>query len=249
MGGELDVHGKRVLEAGCGAGRFTEILLKSGASVFAVDLSLAVEANHENCKRYRNYFVCQADILDLPVSSGQFDIVVCLGVIQHTPSPEETMAFLCSHVKPGGLLLIDHYAYGYEINFSRTLLRSYLLTRNARFRLQFCKSLVSFLWPVHRFLWKSKGKPGFSKVRRRFLSLSPVVDYHDAYPQLGPQLLREWAILDTHDTLTDVYKHLRSKEEIEQHLKRCGMVDIEVYYAGNGVEARARKPLQQKSKD
>jgi hypothetical protein len=49
-------------------------------------------------------------------------------------------------------------------------------------------------------------------------------------------------MLDTHDTLTDYYKHLRSTEEIEAALRTAGMVDIETAYAGNGVEARARKP-------
>src|SRR5215212_3923260 len=48
LGGSISVvRGKTVLEAGCGAGRFTEILLKAGASVFACDLSSAVEANYE----------------------------------------------------------------------------------------------------------------------------------------------------------------------------------------------------------
>jgi hypothetical protein len=55
--------------------------------------------------------------------------------------------------------------------------------------------------------------------------------------------LKEWAILDTHDTLTDVYKHLRSAEDIADHLQRCGMVGIQTANAGNGVEARAWKPL------
>lgn len=69
-----------------------------------------------------------------------------------------------------------------------------------------------------------------------------IVDYHDAYAELGPELLSAWAMLDTHDTLTDHYKHLRSTEEIEVALRTAGMVDIETAYAGNGVEARARKP-------
>ena len=46
------------------------------------------------------------------------------------------------------------------------------------------------------------------------------------------------------NTLTDVYKHLRSTEEIENCLKECGMVDISAVYAGNGVEARAVKPVK-----
>ena len=84
--------------------------------------------------------------------------------------------------------------------------------------------------------------PVLGKVRPVFLQLSPVVDDHDADLALGPKLLEEWAILDTHDTLTDVYKHLRSAEDISGHLQRCGMVGIPTAYAGNGVEALAWKP-------
>src|SRR5262245_19228883 len=104
LGGSLDVVKIRtVLEAGCGAGRFTEQLLRAGARVFACDMSSAVEANHENCGGNDNYFVCQADLLQLPVRQGSFDVVVCLGVIQHTPDPELTIAQLATYVRPGGL--------------------------------------------------------------------------------------------------------------------------------------------------
>src|SRR3954466_15370063 len=42
-GGSLHVfQGKDVLEAGCGAGRFTEVMLRAGARVFAADISSAV---------------------------------------------------------------------------------------------------------------------------------------------------------------------------------------------------------------
>ncbi len=79
-------------------------------------------------------------------------------------------------------------------------------------------------------------------MRGMFLYVSPVIDYQGIYSELGPDLLRTWALLDTHDTLTDVYKHLRSAEEISNCLQQCQMRDIETVYAGNGVEARARKP-------
>jgi SAM-dependent methyltransferase len=242
LGGSFDIlKGKVVLEAGCGAGRFTEIMLQHGANVFAVDLSTAVDANYKNCSGHPNYFVCQADILRLPVPTESFDIVACIGVIQHTPDPEETIQAICSHVKPGGLLVMDHYAKGYPQSLSRKRLRSFMLKRSERFGMSFCLMLVGVLWPVHRLLWRLRGLKGMQTIRKCFLQYSPLVDYHDAYPQLGPQLLREWAILDTHDTLTDVHKHLRGKEEIEEYLKQYGMTDIEVNYGGNGVEARAKK--------
>lgn len=244
LGGSLDVvNGKKVLEAGCGAGRFSEILLEAGAHLQAVDLSTAIEANYENCFHFPHYSVCQASILELPFAPEQFAIVICIGVIQHTPNPEETMAALCRQVKPGGMLVIDHYTHGYAATPSRRLLRSLLLKMPSKIALSFCKFLTTLLWPFHRLFWLVRRLPGFNRIRQLFLWLSPVVDYHDAYSQLGPQLMKVWATLDTHDTLTDYYKHLRSAEEIGAHLQTCGMVDIETIYSGNGVEARARKHL------
>ncbi len=75
------VRDKNVLEVGCGAGRFTELLLKHGARVFASDLSAAVEANYDNCRGAAGYFVCQADLRELPARREAFDFVICLGVI------------------------------------------------------------------------------------------------------------------------------------------------------------------------
>lgn len=244
LGGSFDVvAGKQVLEAGCGAGRFSELLLGAKAHLCAIDLSSAVEANYKNCSRFPNYTVSQASILALPYAPGQFDVVVCIGVIQHTPDPEQTMTALCKQVKPGGLLVIDHYTQGYPATLSRRLIRSALLRLPGRWPLLVCRALTAVLWPLHRFFWWGRSMPVLRGLRPLFLRASPVVDYHADYPQLGPALLKVWATLDTHDTLTDYYKHLRSADQIRTHLKACGMHDIEAYYAGNGVEARARKPL------
>ena len=96
LGGSFDIiKGKRVLEVGCGAGRFTEVLLQEGAHVYAVDLSSAVEANYLNCNKYPNYHVERADVTHLPFKPETFDVVICIGVIQHTPSPELTIKKVC----------------------------------------------------------------------------------------------------------------------------------------------------------
>jgi SAM-dependent methyltransferase len=242
-GGSLDIFcGKRILEVGCGAGRFTELILEAGASVFAIDLSRAVESNYRNCSRFEDYYVAQADVMELPLASEQFDVVVCIGVIQHTPDPERTMQVLCSHLKPGGLLLIDHYAPGYPETPVRRRLRSFLLGRSEQFSMQFVQKLVKFLWPLHQLVHRRRGTRNWQHAIELLMRWSPVVDYHYSYPQLSQKMLLEWAILDTHDTLTDRYKHLRNADQIEATLRKCGMTNIQTTYAGNGVEARAWKP-------
>jgi 2-polyprenyl-3-methyl-5-hydroxy-6-metoxy-1,4-benzoquinol methylase len=239
LGGSLSVvRGKTILEAGCGAGRFTEILLEAGARVVAADLSSAVEANYANCGSSDNYFVCQADIRALPVAAQAFDIVICLGVVQHTPQPEETMAALASYVAPGGMLVLDHYSRDYPVTTSRRVLRELLLRMPTDRARRLALGTTRALLPVHRALWRRRR--GFGRLRRYLSHVSPVVDYYDAYPQLGAQLLWEWALLDTHDTLTDRYKHLRGPDEIRDTLVALGLADVDVRVGGNGVEARAR---------
>ena len=242
-GGSLDVFkGKKTLEAGCGAGRFTELMLEAGASVLAIDLSSAVEANHKNCSNFEHYYVAQADIMNLSVATEQFDIVICIGVIQHTPDPDATMNVLCSHVKPGGMLLIDHYSHKYPATPVRRWIHSFLLERSEEYSMRFVQRLVKLLWPLHKAVYKRRDTKNGHRAISLLMRWSPVVDYHYAYAQLGEPRLYEWAVLDTHDTLTDRYKHFRSAEEIEATLRSFGMINIQVTYAGNGVEARAWKP-------
>src|SRR4030095_17201039 len=80
-----------------------------------------------NCGTSCNYFICQADVRELPVEPRSLDVVVWLGVVQHTPNPEETIAALAGYVKPGGLLAMDHYSRAYPATWSRRLIRAFLL--------------------------------------------------------------------------------------------------------------------------
>ncbi len=249
LGAPLEsLAGRTVLEAGCGAGRFTELLLAAGADVFACDLSRAVEANRENCRRFPRHFVCQADILDLPAADGSFDVVVCLGVLQHTPDPEASIRALAAKVKVGGRLVIDHYAPPRGLaRFAapltpRALLRQVFIRMPAGSRL--AAAVTAAVLPFHRLLWR---EGALSRLARRALRpLSPLIDYYDRYPELGGERLAEWARLDTHDALTDRYKHLRSAEEIAAALRSAGLTAIEVTEGGNGVEARATRDAKGK---
>lgn len=149
------------------------------------------------------------------------------------------MSALCAQIRPGGLLVMDHYTHGYPRGWSRRLWRAMLLRAPAPAPLRICETMTAVLWPLHEALWSHRS--ALSPVRQMFLRLSPIVDYHDAYPQLDPATMKSWATLDTHDTLTDRFKHLRTAGQIRDWLRSCGMEPVETFAAGNGIEARATR--------
>lgn len=226
-----------VLEVGCGAGRFTEPLLREGSRVTSVDLSDAVEVNAANFPPSPRHRVAQADAQQLPFIPGQFDMVFCLGVVQHTPSPEATLAALAAHVRPGGHLVVDHYARTWRW-YTRTapLFRQVLKRLPPDRGLSATERLVDVFRPLHQRVRSRRATVLLNRV-------SPVTVYDDVYPELTDDLLREWALLDTHDMLTDWYKHRRSVSEVRSALASLGLLDVEAAAGGNGVEARGRKPL------
>lgn len=238
LGGSVsELKGQLVLEAGCGAGRFTEILVEAGAFIHAVDLSLAVEANFENIGSQPNYRIAQADILALPFESEAFDVVICLGVLQHLPSPETGLRSLWNSLKPGGLLVIDHYTPALSlitrfINIYRLPIRK-LPPNRAR---KIVDTLVNIFFPLH---W---GARRFYLVELILSRISPCIFHFHSYPELSREQHYDWSRLDSFDYLTDYYKHLRTVRQIRQFLTKLGAEEIVTRRGGNGVEARCRKP-------
>jgi len=226
-----------VLEAGCGAGRFTEILLRNSAHVTSVDLSEAVVANAANFPPNEKHRVAQADILSLPLKRRSFDIVLCLGVLQHTPSPEQTIKSLYDHLRPGGWLVVDHYKHGLgRMTRLAPLFRQVLKRLPAEKGLRCTESLVRTFFPLHKATRNSY-------VAHLLLTrVSPLIVFFHSIPELGDELQYEWSLLDTHDSLTDWYKHFRTRSQMIHAAESLGAAEIHCVYAGNGVELRARRP-------
>ena len=232
-----EVSGLRVLEAGCGAGRFTELLVRAGALVHAIDLSTAVDANRLNIGDAPNYVVAQADLRDLPFPSRTFDVVLCLGVLQHTPSPEASIAALWRMVAPGGLLVIDHYTWTLSRLTKLGPLYRQILKRLAPARAKrITDALVGLFFPLH---WSVRRMPILQMLLSR---VSPCLAYCHIFPELTRAQLEDWCRLDTYDELTDYYKRLRSVGSIRRTLTALGATDITAYRRGIVVEARCRKP-------
>jgi SAM-dependent methyltransferase len=100
----------RILDAGTGNGRDTRLYAdNSNATVFGVDISLAIDSAYDHLKDYPNVHLIQADLTQLPFPEGFFDFIACDQVLHHTRDTEESFHKLASRLAPGGDLSIYVY--------------------------------------------------------------------------------------------------------------------------------------------
>jgi len=234
IGGKSNLHGQRVLEAGSGAGRFTEVLAASGADLVTFDYSSAVDANARNQKSSPRLHFFQGDIFNIPLAEASFDKVVCLGVVQHTPDPQAAFRSLAKYVRPNGQLVIDVYTR----NFAALLHWKYLLRPiTRRIRNETLYRLIEVatppLVPIAKLLRRIFGRLGARLV--------PIVEY--SHLGLPPELNVQWAILDTFDMYSPAHDHPQSMEAVVRWFQDAGFEDIHVRPGLNGVVGSGRRPV------
>jgi SAM-dependent methyltransferase len=123
-------------------------------------------------------------------------------VIQHTPNPEHTIACLYDALRPGGTLVLDHYTHNLS-HYTKCapLFRLYLRRLEPDKGIRCTEQLVDIFWPLHRIARR------FYPAQILLSRLSPVLCYYRVYPDFSEELHRAWALLDTHDSLTDWHRH------------------------------------------
>lgn len=97
---------KSVLDAGCGMGEFTKILVQGGLFVTAVDYSEEVIAFAKKKSSSPNARFLTADIYNLPFSENTYDMAICIAVLQHLKNPQKAISEVVRTLKPGGIFVI-----------------------------------------------------------------------------------------------------------------------------------------------
>ena len=112
---EKDLSGKKLLDVGCGSGRFTkQAALCNAEIVIATDHGSSVDIAFKLTKDLPNTCIVQADLYHMPLHNFA-DLTFSIGVLHHLPKPQAGFNQLPATVKPGGKLLI--WVYNRRHNF------------------------------------------------------------------------------------------------------------------------------------
>jgi len=101
-----DLSVLEILDAGCGGGIISIPLARLGAKVTGID---AGKANIEAAKTHAKKKGIKIDFLctNIEEHKKQYDVLLCLEVIEHVDNLEEFMESLASLLKPGGLIILS----------------------------------------------------------------------------------------------------------------------------------------------
>lgn len=215
------LRGKWILDVGCGAGRFLEVMSREPCRAVGVDLSNATDAARLTLASRGNVDLVQASIESLPFKTGAFDGCYCIGVIQHTPAPQQSLSTLPRVVKSGGRLAVTIYERRRWTKYhGKYLIRPITRRMNKRVLLFLIRALMPVLFPLTEVAFRL---PGLGPLFRFTI---PVANYvHERRLTLAQRY--RWAILDTFDMLAPEYDQPQTESEASAALARGGLAAID----------------------
>ena len=226
---------------GSGAGRFTEVFLKSSnANLYTLDSSLAVEANFNNNSQYlTRLFISQASIYRMPFKDNSFDKLFCFGVLQHTPSFAKSIKKLVSKVKTGGEIVVDFYPYKgfYTLLSSKYILRPITKMLNKKLLLSLIEIYIDLAIKLFDFLVRFN-----LAFLTRFI---PITDLRGFPKNISLAERRKWAVLDTFDAYSPQFDNPQKINNVKNmfYKNNCKVTfaGIVKYTGGSSTVVRAIK--------
>jgi ubiquinone/menaquinone biosynthesis C-methylase UbiE len=102
------VRGQRVLDLGCGTGRYCALLAERGAEVVGIDASDEMLARaREKLSSTRHFELRQGMIEQVTFPSDSFDLVLCALTLGHLPGLGSIFGHVSRMLRPGGRMVIS----------------------------------------------------------------------------------------------------------------------------------------------
>ena len=218
-----DIKGKLFLDAGCGKGRYSHFIRKYGGSVIGVDMSNAVDQANYNLGSDNNSNFIQAQIGSLPFSSDSFDFIFSIGVLHHTPNPEESFKSLIQYLKKGGSISISVYNKGAILYEWSKRLRKHSIKMNHKTLYFICKIACRILYPLYRL-----------PILKLLIHYVPI-DMHPNY---------DWRLLNTFDAYSPVHASTHTYPEVYNWFKTNQLTSLDLLPAP--VSVRGEKTDNEK---
>lgn len=237
-----DLRGQRVLEAGCGAGRFAGVALETGAEVYSFDLSAAVEAclgNVTDPDQKKRHHLFQASIHEIPLPNGMFDKIFCLGVLQHCPDVKKAFLSLIPFLRPGGELVVDCY-WSQPLRHLFNLkywLRPFFKWWKPSLLFSFWSAVISIAYDVKVLISKI---PGIGPTLAKVIPIGRL--NFEPEMHLTVDEIKEIKTLSVFDMLSPQYDQPQKLSSFETWTREAGLDLILLTLGYNGINVRVRKP-------
>jgi SAM-dependent methyltransferase len=154
-----NLHGARVLEAGCGSGAQAEWLLERGADIVAVDVSpRMIEEAKRRCAG-RGRFLLADLARPLPLEPRSLDGITCSLALHHIADWTVPLRSFASALRPGGwaVISLDHPFAGMT-HLPPSDTSAAAASRRAGHRVQPSGESATMLAPRHRAASPRRGK-------------------------------------------------------------------------------------------
>jgi SAM-dependent methyltransferase len=183
---EQDLKSKKILEIGYGHGRLLQKIQELSPTAYGIDL-----ARPPKSARLRPGSAIFGNLLSIPFMPGQFDLVICRGVIHHTPEPSQSFKCVAEQVAPKGLLYLGGH---YEPRIKGSLVLRKILPWSWRYP-EFLRLSIAHILCICRAAMES--------VQKREISYRAFKTFCAHYA------------LDIFDVISPRWSHMIAKEEVE----------------------------------
>jgi SAM-dependent methyltransferase len=200
-----ELRGLRVLDAGCGGGRYSKICGEAGAAVIGADHTRAVEKASQLCQHLPNVRFVQADLKKLPLEPQSFDFVFSIGVMHHDADTRTVFDAVARMVRPGGRYSV--WLYRQNQWWQEAI--------NSGLRLVTTRMPPMVLTPFCHVGAVLGGIPGVNRTLNKVVNFSAHPNYENR-------------VCDTFDWWAPKYQYHHTTNELLQWFSEAGFQDLQV---------------------